>query len=274
MTLKEINNAENRLVVGSLKVLSDMEGAGISAMRRDIDVLANATNTVKEKQEEYWKDLSSDTVITPLEKKLLRKQWEEITQTAAALNQVADEKGFANYAVMTLYNASFNALRKYLFETLALFDDMNVNTKIPDAEEFNRKFANYYEDQTYAQTVFQGDAPAFYKMQLSKTSVKYYFANGADDTEGGTYVPDEITATKYGVFTDGMKETDYGEIRAVVLPQNLEIGVGNWYPVGDSLYQEDRIYGVKLTPIYIVTEDGTPILADADNIGILYLRRE
>lgn len=273
MTLKEINNAENRLVVGSLKVLQGLEGGGIGDLRRDVDVLANATNTVKERQERYWLDLSSDTVVTPLEKKLLRKQWEEITQTAAALNRVAEEKGFANYAVMTLYNASFNALRKYLFETLALFDDMDANTEIPDAGEFNGKFADYYEDQAYAQTVFQGDAPAFYRMQLSKNSVKYFYNNGADDKDGGYYSPPEITATKYGVFTDGMKRTDYGRVTAVCLPQGLEVGVGNWWPVGDEPYREGRIYGVLLTPVYIVTEDGTSVLADADNIGILYLRR-
>ncbi len=272
--LKQDNRAENHLVVGSLEVLGEMKSGNIAGIYRQMDTLVNSQNTIREQQEQYWKELSDDTVITPLEKKILKKQWEEITKTAAALNQVADEKGFANYAVMTLYNASFNALHKYLFETLRLFDNMNANTDIPNAEEFNKKFADYYENQTYAQTVFQGDAPAFFKMQLSKTSVKYVYTNGKDDEEGGTYVPDEITATKYGVFTDGQKETDYGEIKAVVLPQNIELGVGNWYPVGESPYIEDRIYGVKLTPIYIITDEGVPILADSDNIGIVYLRRE
>lgn len=73
MNLKELNQAENKLVVGGIKVLGSMEGPGVVSIKQNIDSLQNAVQTVTQKTDDYWSDIANDNIITPSEKKVLKK---------------------------------------------------------------------------------------------------------------------------------------------------------------------------------------------------------
>lgn len=262
--LKQDNRAENHLVVGSLEVLGEMKSGNIAGIYRQMDTLVNSQNTIREQQEQYWKELSDDGIISPLEKKILRKEWEEIEQTHTAVNSLADEKGFSDSPGITEYNNAFNRLEEFLFGTLRLFDDMRVSTEIPDRTAFDRMFQTYYGAEAYAQGIMTGTFPGFYSMRLSAGQVK--------QDKAGDYSPETIAVEKLCRYTYGESPTNYGTVKARVLPQDTELDAGNWYPVEeDGEYTEGRIYGVKVTPFYLLA-NGLPLLADGDNIGILYRR--
>ena len=149
MNLNERNYAGDHVIVGSLEVLGDVKGGGITEIRRNVDLIQQQTETMGRKQDEYWKELSSDGVITPLEKQQLLKEMRSITQSQAAIVLQARSVGMEGSQFVQDYLAVYNDLYSYLYTTLKIFDDMEMNTDIPDRDTFNSYFTSYYYDESF-----------------------------------------------------------------------------------------------------------------------------
>lgn len=154
---KVINNAENHLIVQSLEVIKDVKGGGIQTIKAKVDSLGNAMSSVSQKQEAFWKNISSDKLITAVEKKQLKKEWETINKTYNAIYEKALSLGFENEEEIRNYKENFYILKDYLFTSLKVFDNMKSNTNIPNKDYFNQLYADYYASEFLAQNrIFVG----------------------------------------------------------------------------------------------------------------------
>jgi len=143
MKTYENNMADQALVVRSLKVLENIDGSGIREIRQSVDTLKKNTALMAKQQEEYWKDLSADGVISSVEKQSLKREMENIRQSYSAVTQQAASFGYTN-PILQDYVNTYNALRSYIYDTLKLFDDMSTDTPIEDRAAFNTLFSNYF----------------------------------------------------------------------------------------------------------------------------------
>lgn len=137
------NMADQDLIVRSIKVLENIHGGGMKEIRQDIERVRQNTSIHFKQQEEYWKTLSDDGVITPIEKQSLKREMENIRQSFGAVTQQITSFGYTN-PIVTDYVNTYNALREYIYDTLRLFDDMTTETEIGDRETFNEYFSNYF----------------------------------------------------------------------------------------------------------------------------------
>ena len=142
--LAQENMAEKELVVGSLKVLHGIEGAGYKQVKQTVENLRNSVQNIGSKQEDYWSSLSADGVISSIEKKQLKKEFEGIDQTHTALMRQAEDKGVITSDEVQQYDYYFDSLHDYLYVTLKLFDNMSEATPIESAEVFNKYYNDYY----------------------------------------------------------------------------------------------------------------------------------
>lgn len=149
--LKEDNKADVRLTVGEIEVLGNIDGSAMQTIKRSVDSLSLAVSTQTAKLENYWRDIASDNLITPSEKRTLRKELSTITQTYTNLLVLAEQVEVLETEEIQTYIAAYNDLYNYLTVTLRTFDDMGSNTMIPNIEEFNAKYDNYYAAETKAQ---------------------------------------------------------------------------------------------------------------------------
>mgnify|MGYP003292245038 CR=1 FL=1 len=142
--LNEENLAHKKLVVGGLQVIGSMEGGGLEEVKIQVDALQNSVNTQRQKVDDYWSQISGDGVINPTEKKQLKKEWEIIDATHYALMQLAESKGLLDTKDIIACDDNYKALKKYLFETLRLFENMAESTPLADVEVFNSYYSEYY----------------------------------------------------------------------------------------------------------------------------------
>ena len=149
MTLNERNYAGDHVVVGSLEVLGAVKGGNITEIRRNIDLIQKQTEFMGRQQNEYWKELSSDGVITPLEKQQLLKEIRSIQQSQAAIIIQARSVGQEESQYVQDYLTVYNDLYTYLYNTLKLFDNMEQSSDIQDRSTFNDKFTAYYYDESF-----------------------------------------------------------------------------------------------------------------------------
>lgn len=144
MELKERNQAGDRLIVGSLQVLGDLDSKNLRTVRRDVNLMQDTQIKINSKIDNYWGELSDDGVITPTEKIALRKEWEGITQTYAALYSEASQKQILNTPYWLSYQDAYDALKKCLFTDEKLFDLMESTTTLRDKDAFDEAFSEYY----------------------------------------------------------------------------------------------------------------------------------
>lgn len=149
---KQINNAENHLIVGSIEVLGDIKGSTMQTIRRNVETLQTQYKAISGRTKDYWSDLSNDNLITPVEKLMLKKEFETIEVTHAALMSEARSEGIEELSSIIAYENAYNALRYYLYTTLKLFDEMSENTEIADREVFNGYYSDYYASENFVQT--------------------------------------------------------------------------------------------------------------------------
>lgn len=83
--LQRENMAEKELVVGSLVVLQDIDSAGYNKVKQNVEALRNSVQNIGSKQEDYWSSLSADGVISSIEKKQLKKEFEGIDRLTQLL---------------------------------------------------------------------------------------------------------------------------------------------------------------------------------------------
>lgn len=151
MELKELNHAGEQGVFGALRVLGDVKSKNIQTLSRDLGILQNVTVKVNTKIDSYWDSLSSDGIITPVEKISLHKEWEAIEQTYAALLAQVTAKALVSTSYWQDYKDAYDALKELLFETEKIFDDMYNSTTLSDIDDFNLIFHEYYYSQQFVQ---------------------------------------------------------------------------------------------------------------------------
>ena len=91
------NYADKELVVGSLKVLGNVSGRESEKVRQNLEMLQNTLKSQQARQDNYWGSLTQDGVISAVEKKQLKKEFEGIEQTHTALMKQATDKGILQY---------------------------------------------------------------------------------------------------------------------------------------------------------------------------------
>ena len=148
MKTYENNMADQALVVKSLKVLDKVEGGAFKEIKQNVEAVRKQTNNISRQQDEYWKTLSDDGIITPIEKQSLLRESKNIDRSFAAITQQAATLGIAS-AILEDYIATYDALHAYLFTTLKLFDDMQSETNIDDRDTFNAYFSGYYFSENF-----------------------------------------------------------------------------------------------------------------------------
>ena len=149
--LQQENLADKELVVGSIKVLGSMSGGGTEKVRENIEMLQNTVKTQAAKTENYWESLTKDGIISPIEKKQLKKEYEGIDQTHTVLLQQAEAKGIDMSKEVIEYDTAFEELKNYLFVQLQLFQKMTEPTTIESAEVFNSYYNTYFNKLQNAQ---------------------------------------------------------------------------------------------------------------------------
>ena len=145
----ENNMADQDVIVHSLRVLSEIKNPALSQLKRDVDIVQKNATALSQKQDKYWTDLASDGVITPIEKKIVLREMENIANSYTALYTQAVSEHYDTAPFFTDYMATYNALRNYLYYTLHLFDNMDAQTEV-DREEFNNYFSAYYYSENFA----------------------------------------------------------------------------------------------------------------------------
>lgn len=153
-----VNMADTHLVVGSLEVLGDMSGNGIKTIQQKITAIEQKQAFTPDPVD-YWSELISDGVITPIEKKTIKQQFEEINSIHSQLEQQAALQDKTSEEVWINYDDTFYALQNYLYTTLKLFDDMTVSSPVADRDLFNEYFSTYYSNQSAAQILLTQGEP-------------------------------------------------------------------------------------------------------------------
>lgn len=149
--LKQMNYAEHKIVVGALEVIGNVTGPGMKTIRKSIDSLSGNIASINTEINNYWSDIANDAVITPGEKKDLRKEFNTIERTHAAILSAAEDEGLLLAEEIQSYRRKYDELYDYIFNKLRLFDDPSTNTEIPDTEYFEQIFNNYYVAEILAQ---------------------------------------------------------------------------------------------------------------------------
>lgn len=144
----ERNMADTALVVKSLKVLENIDGGGIKEIKNTVEAVKRQTTAQAKQQEEYWKSLSDDGVITVIEKQTLYRETQNIARSYAAITQQAAALQITA-ALLNDFVRTYEALHTYLYTTLKLFDDMSSETVLDDRAAFNTYFSNYYFEESF-----------------------------------------------------------------------------------------------------------------------------
>lgn len=148
MKTYEKNMADTALVVKSLKVLENIDGGGIKEIKNTVEAVKRQTTAQAKQQEEYWKSLSDDGVITVIEKQTLYRETQNIARSYAAITQQAAALQITA-ALLNDFVRTYEALHTYLYTTLKVFDDMSSETVIDDRNTFNTYFSNYYFEENF-----------------------------------------------------------------------------------------------------------------------------
>ena len=148
MKTYEKNMADTALVVKSLKVLDKIDGGGLKEIKNTVESVKRQTAAQAKQQEEYWKSLSDDGVITVIEKQTLYRETQNIARSYAAITQQA--AALQNTAaLLNDFVRTYDALHTYLYTTLKVFDDMSSETMLDDRDAFNAYFSNYYFEENF-----------------------------------------------------------------------------------------------------------------------------
>ena len=148
MKTYERNMADQALIVKSLKVLDKIEGGGVTEIRRDVEAVRQQQQVQNKQQEKYWEDLSSDGIVSAVEKQSLLREMENITRSEAAITAQAATLGYTGRILQDFID-TYGDLRDYLYVTLKLFDNMSEDSAIDDRDTFNTYFSNYYFEENF-----------------------------------------------------------------------------------------------------------------------------
>ena len=148
MKTYEKNMADQALIVKSLKVLENIEGGGVTEIRKDVQAIRQQQASQNKRQDAYWEALSSDGIVSAVEKQGLLREIENITRSEAAILAQAAALGYQGRILQDFID-TYQDLHDYLYITLKLFDNMNEETAIDDRDTFNTKFSQYYFEENF-----------------------------------------------------------------------------------------------------------------------------
>lgn len=285
MRLKQSNHAGEHAVFGSIEVLGEVKSKNIREIKRSVDMIQQETSITESKVTDYWSKLSDDGKITPVEKKILKKEWEAITQSYAALLYQAGERGLAGTDWWNDYAQTYEELRKYLFVTLTLFDDMEASTILQNRDEFNSQFSGYYYSEKMTQTRITSNLNDDYFLKIlvsfddegSEGEVRifhgrfYQYTGGKWVVQGGEYlgvfddVADELLYIQEGQFflaSDNFSITEPLYTNGEVLYVN-----GQWLFVNGTSLDGEQLYTngeLLYTNGEVLFTFGTPGTGDFD----------
>lgn len=245
MNLNERNYAGDHFVVGSLEVLGNIKGGGVKEIRKNVDLIQKQAEMIAKEQNQYWSDLSSDGVITPVEKQMLLKEYKAIQQSYAAIYTQAVSVGLDITPIFQDYIQVYDDLHTYLYETIKLFNDMNADTQIEDREVFDTMFSSYYYDESYVLVALsKGIFDTVNFRVLSSLN-----ENG-DENDIGIY-----RGSVYQYLSGQWRTVTTGNYKGAL--QNLPIGIDrDFFLVADNFTIVDGLY-VNGEQLYINGEELT-----------------
>lgn len=245
MKTYEENMADKALVVKSLKVLQKIDGGGITEIKQSVDAIKQQTNLQLKQQEEYWKTLSNDSVISPIEKQTLKREMENVRQSYAAIIQQATALGYTS-SILQDYIRTYEALRDYIYTTLKLFDDMTSETKLNDRDYFNSLFSNYFFLESFILL-------AITKGILDTVNIRVLNSLLEEGTEGET-----------ALYHGGLYQYTDGKWKS--------ISTGNYKGAKDELpaAEEDSFFLASETFIFtdVLMVNGEELYVNGDQLGI------
>lgn len=148
--LYEMNLADKTLVVDSIKVLRNVDSPNVKHIEKTVNAIQQENKVFQMQQEDYWRMLSDDGIITDFEKQIIKKEYEGIQRSYTAILTQATAQNLQGTAAFLDYKASYEELTNYLYVTLKLFDAMEAPTRV-DRDTFNTYFSNYYYAEKFTQ---------------------------------------------------------------------------------------------------------------------------
>lgn len=250
MKTKVNNRSDEHLVVKSLNVLTEIKGGGISQIRDTVKELQNSQSVLAQQQSDYWSGIASDNVISPEEKKILYKEYQEIKSERPAILEEAQKAGIPEEAeVLVDYKSAYNALYNLLEVQLKVFDRMDKDTRLEDRDAFIQAYINYYDARNTLRSGTYTSAST-YILDLSPE----YLAIPCD-SKGAWLDPDLQISVEVNLYK-GVDGTDYAITRQAAY--NGEV-IGTW--------ENNRLF----VPVIILTEDMNNIrvnVRDATGISL------
>lgn len=151
MALYQENMADKSLVVGDIQVLGKLGGKSVKKIIKDIEAVKNQTLAFRKEIVDFWSEISDDYFVSPEEKVILKREFQNVKRSYAALLAQALTQNLTGELYFVQYTNVTEELTYYLNNELRLFDDMNNGTDIPDREVFNKHFSDYYYSEKFCQ---------------------------------------------------------------------------------------------------------------------------
>ena len=167
MVETERNMRGEHLVVQSLEVLENFTGGAARAIDAKIGSVQETVVSVASRADKFYQDAAADGIITPEEKKTLKRDFGELRRVYLAILQQAEIKGLSDDPRITGLTTVYNALYTYLYSTIKVFDDMQTNTVITSSDDMNAYYDAYYDAQMFAQAVLTQTALAYVRVLSS-----------------------------------------------------------------------------------------------------------
>ncbi len=256
----ENNMADQDVIVHSIRVLKDIDSPTTRRLTREVNLTKEAARSVAQKSDKYWQELSSDGIITPIEKKIIQREMENIANSYTALYTEAVAEHYETADFFIDYMATYNALRTYIYSTLQLFNNMEENTAV-DRDEFNQYFADYYYSENFAIVSMTVGVVSSLGFKIL-TSLE----DEGEDGEVGLY-----HGELYQYVDNGWRPLDrelyYG--KSAVFPPEME---GRYFLNTENSYLDDDLYlsadGEDYEPLELNGENLT-VFTDYEK-GIIY----
>lgn len=167
MVETERNMRGEHLVVQSLEVLEDFSGKAARVIEAKIGNVRETLVSVASRADKFYQDAAADGIITPEEKKSLKRDFVALRRTYLSILQQAEIKGLSDDPRITGLTIVYNALYNYLNTTIKVFDDMSSNTVITSSDDMNGYYDDYYDAQMFAQAVLTESALAYVRVLSS-----------------------------------------------------------------------------------------------------------
>lgn len=159
MKLQANDKSYQALTVGSLNVLGNISGSAMQSIHTHLQTAQAANAKIQAGMERLYQSISSDGLISPAEKLLLKKEM-AIIETEYPIVTHRAEKNKQKPEDITAYKDAYRALIQYIYTDIKLFDDMESSTEI-ERSIFDKKFNTHYKALTVLQVSKDGFVSSF-----------------------------------------------------------------------------------------------------------------